>query len=173
MKFQIVKNFVDVTGLFDYFKSIEHLGDMNDEQSPGCPSFYKLGILGKLQWACIPKVEKYFGTKVFPTYNYSRIYNSKAILARHIDRPSCELSVTLNLGYEGDYSWPIWIEDNEGNKLEAILEEGDALLYHGCDCWHWRENADERVIKQAQAFLHYVDQSGPYSNFIFDSRPVC
>ena len=43
--------------------------------------------------------------KLSPTYSYARIYNKGAILQKHKDRYSCEVSTTLNLG--GDM-WPIY-----------------------------------------------------------------
>ena len=42
-------------------------------------------------------MEKETGLKVLPTYTYARIYKTGDILERHKDRPSCEISTTVNL----------------------------------------------------------------------------
>ena len=113
-------------------------------------------------------MEEYTGCKLYPTYNYARIYNKKSILEPHIDRPACEISCTLNVGFDGDYNWPIWIKGKDGKHHEVILEPGDALIYMGCDQVHWRLPADGKVKCQIQVFLHYVIQGGRYEDVIYD-----
>lgn len=166
--FVICQNFADVTGLFDYTKSIMANGMINDAQTPGAPSFYKDLEMNKLQIRCMNKMEEQTGLKLYPTYNYFRIYNSKSILYPHRDRPACEISVTLNVGYTGEYNWPIWIQGNDGENYEVTLRPGDAVIYKGCENLHWRQDADIRVKCQSQVFMHYVNQDGPYANCIYD-----
>lgn len=168
MKFKIIKNIINVGDLHKKLKEIKDSGNVDDSQCPGAPSFYKLDLLNKIHIKLLPILEKEFNVKLYPTYTYCRIYNSKSHLKLHIDRPACEFSVTLNIGYDGDYTWPIWIQDFKGNKTEAILKAGDGLIYRGTECEHWRKDADERVKCQTQGFFHYVDQDGPYENCIFD-----
>jgi len=76
-------------------------------------------------------------------------------------------SVTLNLGQAPDEPWPIYVERDAGT-YEARLAPGDALLYRGCDCFHWREPYEGTRL--AQAFLHYVDRNGPHAAEKFDRR---
>ena len=61
--------------------------------------------------------------------------------------------------------WPIYI-----NNTAVMLEEGDAVLYKGCEVDHWREPYTEGT-KQAQVFLHYVDANGPYTECKNDKKP--
>lgn len=173
--FLIVRNFYDVknhtekiSDLFEYIKEVSKKEATFDQQSPYAPSLYNQTEFNKVQIKLMSKIEKETNLKLYPTYNYSRIYNKKSILEPHIDRPACEISITMNVGYEGDYNWPIWIKDNHGKNHEVFLEPGDALIYKGCENYHWREPADDRVKCQLQVFLHYVDQDGPYSDAIFD-----
>ena len=42
----------------------------------------------------LPIVEKESNLKLFPTYAYWRYYIFGANLKQHIDRPSCEISIT-------------------------------------------------------------------------------
>ncbi len=49
------------------------------------------------------------------------------------------------------------------------MEIGDAVMYRGCDKWHWREPYIEGQW-QAQVFLHYVDANGFYAEWKYDKR---
>ena len=165
-----VKHHTDkVPNLFEYTKTIKKDGTF-DTQTPFAPSFYGDHEMRKLQIKILPIMEEHSGLKLYPTYNYFRIYNKASILKRHTDRPECEISITINLGYDGKYSWPICIKDNNDKEHSVELAPGDGLIYHGCDNEHWREPADDRVICQSQLFVHYVDQDGPYEDRIFDEK---
>lgn len=163
-----VKNHTkDIPDLFEHTKSIKSKGAL-DDQTPFAPSFHTETEMNKVQIKILRKMEEETGLALYPTYNYFRIYNKKSILAKHTDRPACEISVTMNVGYDGDYNWPIWITDNDGKDHSISLDVGDGLIYMGCENTHWREPADERVICQTQLFLHYVNQDGPHTKCIFD-----
>ena len=47
------------------------------------------------------------------------------------------------------------------------LEEGDAVLYAGCDQKHWRPGV-YKGNGMAQVFFHYVDQNGPHRDHAYD-----
>jgi len=49
------------------------------------------------------------------------------------------------------------------------MDIGDAVMYRGCDIYHWRESYKEGKW-QAQVFLHYVDQDGPHAEWKYDKR---
>ena len=115
-----------------------------------------------------PRVEELCGLKLFPTYSFFRIYRRGNILERHLDRTSCEVSVSLNLGPPLDPPWPLWLKGPKGESAIA-MEPGDAVLYWGIECEHWREPLEADHL--AQVFLHYVDQAGPYRDWKFDKRP--
>ena len=42
-------------------------------------------------------MEKETNKKLFPTYSFWRMYTKYNYLAEHDDRPSCEISVTVNI----------------------------------------------------------------------------
>lgn len=114
-----------------------------------------------------PRVEHQTGLAVWPTYSYFRVYRHGDILRRHVDRPACEISLTLCLGFVASSTWPIWIEGPAGaDRVE--LEPGDALLYRGIECPHWREPFDGDTA--IQVFLHYVEREGRYADWKFDRR---
>ncbi len=140
---------------------------LDDPQSPMTPSssgdFVTDGVLADL----LPRVESATGLPLWPTYSYFRLYKRGDTLARHVDRPSCEVSLTLCLGFDAASAWPIGIEGPLGAATVA-LAPGDALLYRGCECPHWRDPFDGDAA--AQLFLHYVDRTGPHAGWKFDRR---
>lgn len=115
-----------------------------------------------------PILSKTINCELYPTYSYLRIYLKGALLEKHQDRPSCEVSATLPLSYSSQNIWPLYIE--RGNKTISVeLEPGDALIYKGIEVPHWREAFEGE--RQVQVFLHYVKQNGDYREFKFDKRP--
>ena len=109
-------------------------------------------------------IGRQLGLELVPTYSYFRIYTTGNKLDKHIDRPPCEISMTLCLSRDGE-SWPIFIEGTP-----VYHDPGDLVVYRGCEMKHWREPF--KGTKQAQMFLHYNDKNGPHGeNFIYDGRP--
>ena len=107
------------------------------------------------------------GAALEPCYSYLRIYRQGAVLHKHIDRASCEVSASMTLGFKALHQWPLWLEaDGEPRALE--LAPGDLLVYSGADLPHWRERFDGQ--HWVQLFLHYVRSDGPYANYRFDGR---
>lgn len=105
------------------------------------------------------KVSEIVGKDLEPTYSYSRIYFEGSRLPPHIDRPACEYSVTLNISNEGE-TWDIYMDGDP-----VTLEEGDAVIYKGCDVKHWR---DECPSTTYQVFFHYVDANGEFANEAYE-----
>ena len=98
--------------------------------------------------------------ELVPCYSYARIYKYGDTLHRHKDRPSCEISCTVNLG--GDH-WPIFLDPTGGNGNEGIkvdLAPGDLLAYKGVFLEHWRNPFEGYDC--GQVFLHYNDKNGPF-----------
>jgi hypothetical protein len=135
-----------------------------DRQIPNTPAFYGDYVMENLSDFLLPKIESAAGMKLLPTYTYFRVYKAGDILEKHRDRPSCEISISLCLRKKGNI-WPIYITDTA-----VMLEEGDAVLYRGCEMEHWREPYTEGT-KLAQVFLHYVDANGPYTEWKNDKKP--
>ena len=115
-----------------------------------------------------PALSHALNCELYPTYSYLRIYVKGAVLAKHVDRFSCEISATLPIEFNGPGIWPLCIEVG-GNVKKIELEPGDALIYKGIQIPHWREPFEGE--RQVQVFLHYVKKYGEYSEFKFDKRP--
>lgn len=114
-----------------------------------------------------PMMEKLAGKTLYPTNTVLRIYHKGGILKKHIDRPTCEYSATLTVGYDAKEPYPIWVE-SLGENIAVALDRGDLLAYKGCEIPHWREEFHER--HWIQLFLHYVDAQGKFAKFKNDGR---
>ena len=146
-------------------------GTWKDPQVLNSYSHYGDMVMETLLMKVLPIMKENTNLNLIPTYSYARIYKKGDELKRHKDRPSCEISTTLNLG--GNI-WPIYIDvtQGKGNKGTKVnLECGDMLIYKGELLEHWREPFDKELC--VQVFLHYNNiNNKDYINNIFDSRPL-
>jgi len=137
-------------------------GRWDDIQIPNTYSHYADLVMETLLQQIKPLMEIETQTSLVETYSYARIYKKGDELKKHKDRPSCEISCTMNLG--GD-EWPIFLE---GEKI--LLNPGDMLIYRGCDVEHWREPFEGNNC--AQVFLHYNQKNGEFNETNkYDGRP--
>jgi hypothetical protein len=160
------------------------LGTWTDKQVPNTFSCYADHVMETLLVKMLPVMAKETGLNLVPTYSYARLYKNGDILRRHKDRPSCEISTTLNLG--GD-PWPIFIDGtgadtvidefkqihkpNAPKGTKVLLDVGDMLVYSGCELEHWREPFEGNTC--GQVFLHYNHVNGPFAEKNrFDKRPM-
>ena len=202
-KYQVIKNAVSyelANFIFNYFllkrdavdfmykNNITYdngtLGTWTDKQIPNTFSCYADMVMETLMMKVLPRMQQETGLNLCPTYSYARLYKQGDELKRHKDRPSCEISTTINLG--GD-PWPIFIDGtgadtvideqknihkpNAPKGTKVILEVGDMLVYSGCELEHWREPFNGNIC--GQVFLHYNHVNGPFADKNkFDGRPM-
>ena len=160
------------------------VGNFNDPQVPNSYAKYADRVMETLLVDTIKVMQKKTGLRLVPTYSYCRLYRTGNILKRHKDRPSCEISTTLNLG--GD-PWPILIDPTGSDivideyknihkpgapkGVEVNLKPGDMLIYSGCDLEHWREPFKGELC--GQVFLHYNHADGQFAKSnLYDKRPM-
>jgi hypothetical protein len=138
-----------------------------DDQVPGAISCYGDPVTERLLEGLIPDMQHITGRLLYPTYAYFRVYRNGDVLHRHRDRPACEFTLSLCIGYEDATGWPLCVQGREG-EFSADLRPGDGLVFKGLECDHWREPF--AGVSASMAFLHYVDRHGPYSEWRFDKR---
>tara|TARA_B100000029_G_scaffold391833_1_gene388757 strand:- start:7 stop:663 length:657 start_codon:yes stop_codon:yes gene_type:complete len=162
------------------------IGNFKDRQVPGSYAKYADRLMETLLVKTIPIMKAKTGLDLIPTYSYTRLYRTGNILHRHKDRPSCEISTTLNLG--GD-QWPIYLDPTGENNIlsgyetttivkpnapkgvKVDLKPGDMLIYSGCELEHWREPFKGKLC--GQVFLHYNHANGPFAKSnLYDKRPL-
>ena len=160
-----------------------------EKQVHGSLARYNIPTYRELHFLIKKEVEKVLQMDLHPTYFYDRFYFVGQQLKRHSDRPACEVSVTLQISSNHpDDPWPIWFQRPDGSESYALMNDGDAVVYKGCEREHWRDPLASRYNKiektwrkvnrlkddtyHHQIFLHYVDANGPYCHCAFDAvRP--
>ena len=148
-------------------------GKFDDEQSPGAYSLYGDPLMDAILQSSNNFVSNVIGKKLIPTYSYWRLYITNNELKKHKDRPSCEYSTTLCLGYDAsnvedtNYKWPVFIKSHNEEERCVTLEPGDMVIYKGCEVEHWRDAY--KGLNHAQVFLHYNEKDGKH-NIKYDGR---
>ena len=168
-----LKGFLDLTNCQELTTELKRLvaekKTVKDEQCPLSEAIHGTVTFDKLLEDLLPHFEKHCGKKLYPTYSYARLYSPGEELKVHRDRPACEISATVTLGFSGK-QWAIYMGDQEDKSdgNEILMAIGDAVLYRGMDKHHWREKFEGEW--QAQVFLHYVDADGKHGDQKFDGR---
>ena len=145
-------------------------------------SFYADGLTESLMLYFLPLIEEKYKVKLYPTYSYFRIYSKNSFLIPHLDRPQCEYSISMPVGFSNEcLHSDIWICNQqvgskkhtfhsfddvefknsiESNATMYRQEFGDLLLYEGTKYFHWRYPIENEML--AQAFLHYSTNKEDY-----------
>ena len=209
--FLFLENFTDVSHMIEMKPDIIGTYEYNydgtlqkidvDPQVTNSLSRYKIPKYRDLQIKIKPKIEKILGKKLYPTYNYDRFYSPGQELKCHIDRHSCEISVSLHISSNLNKPWPLFFKKQDNvNENRIIIKEGDiahvnflnsgdAVLYKGCERPHWRdpmpskygkmENKIRKFMRKGddtyyhQVFIHYVLSDGIYSYLNHDYNFPC
>jgi len=162
---------VFLAALRTYYRRLELEGYLldGDARRRGAPLLYDEPLLSFLGRQLAPIVSRLTDERTRAAFTYLRVYDPRAVLGRHRDRPSCRWNIDLVVGGDPAPSrrtaWPLWIDGRRG--AEAIrLGLGDGVLYRGDRLSHWR-HAQRRGHTTAIASLHY----GPPPR-VNDSRGV-
>ena len=163
-----------------------------EEQVGGCASRYNWPGYKELHTEIRLKIEKILGKKLYNTYYFDRFYFLRNELVKHVDRDSCEISVTLFIktNLRWDWEWPFIVDSSDPVLRETwiTMTPGDAVIYKGCEIPHWRPpltskyGRDEpkykwwarRILRGPddtfwhQAFFHYVLADGNRCQHAFD-----
>lgn len=172
-KFKLVKNFLSEDELklsMGYIHRLHHdtstnwtVSEDNKHEDGPCYASYGDPLMESLMLQKLPLMEKETGLKLFPTYSFLRVYTYGGFLAKHKDRPSCEISVSVMFGSDGKQEWPIFMDGTP-----VVMKPGDAVIYLGIELEHFRLKYEGDF--HAQAFIHYVDQNGPYADYKGDLK---
>ena len=187
-------------GLLNYYdRNPDHFNYQEVEgQVDGCLSRYWHPQYRTIHSGVRKKLEKEIGRKLYNTYYYDRYYFPGQALAKHSDRPACEISVTVHISTnlpEPERDWPIWIKTPDtyvdkqksavlvpGENHSCILNPGDGMVYKGCERPHWREalptprkRRRDVLLRRKQPdyyyhqiFFHYVIQDGLRASSAWD-----
>ncbi|MEG3172118.1 hypothetical protein U1708_07810 [Sphingomonas sp. ZB1N12] len=133
-----------------------------------------------LQWGMTPVMERLVGKSLEPSYDFFRLYRTGDVCKVHSDRPACEHSMTLTLGYSDGIEWPFHvgheaiaapcpITDDFGGKSFAtlLMRPGDAVIYKGVEARHGRVDPNPNAWS-AHIFLHWVERDGRHAGSAFE-----
>lgn len=142
---------------------------VQDDQCPLSDAVYGDEKFDTLLQNIAEPLGKAVGKRLLPTYSYARIYRPGDVLKKHKDRPACEISTTLTLGYDAKVNWPIHFANDDGTIESAVtMEPGEMAAYKGTEMVHWRKPFKGNW--HCQVFLHYVDADGPHADQAMDGR---
>ena len=146
---------------------------------------YHYPMFTSFLWGMTPAIEELTGKALLPTYSYFRLYRSGDICRVHSDRPSCEHSLSLTLGYSDDLPWPLEVSSRpidepyeradedfapDEPRTAIPMKVGDAVLYRGVHRAHGRTTPNPNRWS-AHLFLHWVAKDGPFADQAFDGQP--
>jgi len=137
-------------------------------------------------WGLTSRLCDVTGKRLAPSYCFFRAYQQGDRCTVHSDRPACDHSMSLALGYADGAVWPIEIGQRfftpeEANKIKiaddfddetyssVALNPGDAIVYKGVNHRHGRITPNPNRWS-AHLFLHWVDLDGPFADWAFDRR---
>ena len=125
-----------------------------------------------IAWKLKPILEDLIGEELIPSYWFCTTYHKGGWMSCHTDRPSCEVSVTMNLG--GDAQWPIKLKDFTKKRREVVTPPGHGVAYLGTEVEHWRSplrtHENDRFM---QLFMHFVRKNGQYADYAYDRNNKC
>jgi hypothetical protein len=172
----------NIRGLLNYWgKDIHQVSHEEvEEQVEGSLARYWHPQYRSIHHSIRLKLEKIIGRKLYTTYYYDRFYFPGQELSRHLDRPACEISVSVHISTNltgENAKWPFKIKtpDVYTDKTKTVvtspgevrtisLEAGDGLVYKGCERPHWRESMPTEYTKR---WFKKVEKDGLYYHQIF------
>ena len=152
----------DVLSLLkSYYEICERIGRFStDAQCPLSKSLgHDAGFDAVLNWLC-PAISAIAERELTPTYSYTRIYGQGDVLSRHVDRPACEITVSICITIPNGYpTSPLFLQAPGSDTGTILLSEGDACVYKGTEIYHWRDAFP--CYGYCQLFLHYITPTNP------------
>ncbi len=165
LKYKVLKTFLSEEELSFYIQEFQKIPINKMAKDNYGPSIYNFPVFLEILCNKLHVISSVINEPLLPTYCYARKYQKDTILHEHIDRPSCEVSVTLHL--YGDMPWTFYLKD-EGKEIGIDLDPGDAIYYSGTELPHWRNQYLGN--EYAQVFLHYVRSRGKFNDYYFDRK---
>lgn len=167
----VIRNMIttdEAARLYHYTLNKLTLGNSDDGQVPGSPSFYQDKEVAKLQKKLAPLIEEAIQIPLISVFCYHRIYRTGAVLRMHKDSMRAEISATMNLGQKGE-PWELWLVDYDENPQNIKLYPGDVLIYYGNRLHHWRGKLLNSDLV-SQIMFHFVSRN--FKNAIYAKSEI-
>ena len=173
-----------LNGVQKYLKHDKIIFEPVESQVNGSFARYNYPLYRPAHYTIKKIIQKILQFELLPTYFYERFYYLGQKLLRHTDRPACEISVSLQISTNRKKSWPIWFQLPDKSEKSVNMENGDMVIYKGCDIEHWRDPLQSKYnrIKKSinnlqkkvddtyhhQIFFHYVNSQGNFVHHAYD-----
>ena len=157
-----------ITGIERHFKRQKTQFNSLEPQVNGSLARYNLPFYQITHHSLMKQIEGILSMDLLPTYYFDRFYYEGQELTRHTDRPSCEISATVQISTNRDEAWPIWFERPDHTENSVSMKNGDMVIYKGCEREHWREPLTGENSYHHQIFFHYVNAQGNYVHYAYD-----
>ena len=157
-----------ITGIERHFRHQKTEFNSVEPQVNGSLARYNHPFYKATHYSLMKKIEGILSMDLLPTYYFDRFYYEGQELTRHKDRPSCEISATVQISTNRDEAWPIWFQRPDQTENSVSMKNGDMVLYKGCEREHWREPLTGENSYHHQIFFHYVNAQGPYVHYAYD-----
>jgi hypothetical protein len=174
-EYMCIDNFIDditVSTLSRYLEYKINRGEIikqdNPEKGLTQYSYYADPLTEVLLSTCKESVEQAIGKKLLPTYSQVCVYQPNDELHAHSTRESREISVVIEIASKEESSEIILQHNNENRSF--VLKSGNAIVYKGCDVKQLVKPLKSNQLN-VQIILHYIDENGPYKDFVNDTRP--
>ena len=157
-----------ITGIERHFLRQKTEFNSVEPQVNGSLARYNHPFYKATHYSLMKQIEGILSMDLLPTYYFDRFYYEGQKLDRHSDRPSCEISATVQISTNRDEAWPIWFQRPDQTENSVSMKNGDMVLYRGCEREHWREPLTGENSYHHQIFFHYVNAQGPYVHHAYD-----
>ena len=173
-----------IVGQQKYVRDNKIVYNPEESQVNGSLSRYNHPSYKQAHQSILKMIQNILEMDLLPTYFYDRFYYEGQELSRHKDRPSCEISATVQISTNREGAWPIWFQLPDNTESSVSMKDGDMVIYKGCEREHWREPLQSKYgimnkffnnVKMKvddtyhhQIFFHYVNAQGPYVHFAYD-----
>ena len=157
-----------ITGIERHFFRQKTEFNSVEPQVNGSLARYNHPFYKATHYSLMKQIEGILSMDLLPTYYFDRFYYEGQKLDRHSDRPSCEISATVQISTNRDEAWPIWFQRPDQTENSVSMKNGDMVLYRGCEREHWREPLTGENSYHHQIFFHYVNAQGPYVHYAYD-----
>ena len=157
-----------ITGMERHFRRQKSEFKSIEPQVNGSLARYNHPFYRKAHYSLMKKIEGILSMDLLPTYYFDRFYYEGQELTRHSDRPSCEISATVQISTNRDEAWPIWFQHPDQTENSVSMKNGDMVIYKGCEREHWRGPLTGKDSYHHQIFFHYVNAQGPYVHYAYD-----
>ena len=157
-----------ITGMERHFRRQKPEFKSIEPQVNGSLARYNHPCYKAIHHSLMKQIEGILNIDLLPTYYFDRFYYEGQELTRHKDRPSCEISATVQISTNRDEAWPIWFQRPDHTENSVSMKNGDMVIYKGCEREHWREPLTGENSYHHQIFFHYVNAQGPYVHYAYD-----